>query len=90
MFLEIRDIKEYHPNGQLWISEQQADIAPIAYHLYDAAIIRPDGSRFIRTGTTSKFYDNGQLAWQLTYDNNGVVVRDNKPRYRKDGSVIEE
>ena len=44
----------------------------------------------VRVGVWKKYYDNGQLAWQIDY---GIgLLRTEKaigPQYRRDGSIIQ-
>lgn len=73
MSVEVTKVNnEFHPNGLLAYTET----------------IVSDGQSFFRIGTNAKYFDNGQLAWALNYDSKGNLIKDGKPCYRKDGSVI--
>ena len=45
-----------------------------------------DGTYFIKVGKCAKYYDNGQLEWELNYDANGAVIKEENSQYYKDGT----
>jgi antitoxin component YwqK of YwqJK toxin-antitoxin module len=89
MILEKEVFKEYHSNGQLMYETTFAKVEPMFLDLYTNTRTDKDGIVRIRTGTTKRFWDNGQLNWQLNYDENGNLINEKLPQFRKDGSVIE-
>jgi len=82
MYLETKEIKEYHANGMLAYSENRTYITEASCGLYSNRIGNPP---FIRTGIQQKKHDNGLLEWSLEYDNMGNVIKHNKG-YQKDGT----
>lgn len=81
---------EYHINGQLAYTETIKYISKEDINAYSNVRTSSDGSLYwYRIGKQAKYYDNGQLAWELNYDEkDGSIIKDNKPSYRKDGTVI--
>ena len=88
MILETKEVKEFHKNGQLQYMTTFATVAPMWSHLYENIICFPDGSQGVRQGITQRFWNNGQLNWQLEYSENGNVIQDSCMGFRKDGSKI--
>lgn len=88
MILEQNTIEEYHKNGQLAYTETIAKVSVDSMVMFPNRRIHPDGYYWIRVGKCAKYYDNGQLAWEMNYDEfgNGIVEKVNQ--YRKDGTVI--
>ena len=80
--------KEFHKNGKLAYIETIQILSKEEEHLFNNATRHPDGFEWIRIGKQAKYYDNGQLAWILNYDNNGVVIKEKNRSYRKDGTII--
>lgn len=93
MILEVKDWKEYHPNGKLWISGKIGIVGELWKHLYDfrTGFKGFEGKAVCRTGQWSKYYDNGQLAWTLDYAD-GKIESEKQifPQFRKDGTIIEK
>lgn len=89
-FTEIKTNEEFHANGKLAYTETRAYLLPATAHLFDNKnkLVNDKGEQSVRIGRNAKYYDNGQLAWELNYDNNGNIIKDNKPSYRKDGTII--
>ena len=87
MTSERIDHKEYHPNGELWISETRIEVPSLWIGLYNYRTEGMNGKIWYRTGLQQKFFDNGQLAWTLEYDEFGKFVNKKYPSYRKDGSL---
>lgn len=81
-------ITEYHSNGQLFFTETRCLTPPLFDHQYDCRIA-PDGTPWHRVGLMQKWYDNGQLAWTLEFDEFGRETGKNWPQFRKDGAVIQ-
>ena len=80
--------REYHPNGQLMYESEFSIIEPMFENAYTNTLKNKSNETFIRTGVTRRFWDNGQLNWQLNYKDDGSLITNNLPQYRKDGSVI--
>ena len=89
MDLEIIVREEFHENGQLKYTENIAVLPDSKASLYARRLKSPDGYYWIRVGKQAKYFNNGQLAWVLNYDNNGNVIKENNPSYRKDGTIIQ-
>ena len=88
MILETRKITENHPNGQLMYETTICVVSPQFACFYQNKIINDKGEILVRTGVTKRFWDNGQLNWQLQYNHDGSLSENNFTQYRKDGSVI--
>jgi hypothetical protein len=93
MILEEKIWQEFHPNGQLWIDGKIGLVADMWKHVYDyrTGFNGYEGKPVVRLGVWTKYFDNGQKAWQLdhtdgTYD--GQKNAKTFPSYRKDGSII--
>jgi len=88
MFVTTKENKEFHKNGTLAYIETIAILNPLFVQTYERRIVKQDGSEFIRIGLHAKYFDNGQLAWKLEYNDLGNLIKNNNPQYRKDGSTI--
>lgn len=89
-FQDVQTLNEYHNNGQLAYTVTVATLQPMFAHLFnDGRRIHPEGHSWIRIGKCAKYFDNGQLAWIINYDNKGVPVKDNALSFRKDGIHIQ-
>lgn len=88
MIVETKTNKEYHSNGKIAYIENIAILSPISSHLYENRRLHPDGFEWIRTGTQAKYFDNGQIAWELKYDDMGKLIKNNSETFRKDGTTI--
>jgi len=91
MILETKEWKEFHPNGQVWITGQIGIVASMWQHLYDyrMGFQGYEGQPIVRLGLWTKHFDNGQLAWTLDYGDGTYDCKKEKfPSYRKDGSTI--
>lgn len=85
--------KEFHDNGQLWIDGEIALIKDEYKHLFDyrTGFKNYEGQPVVRIGVWSKYFDNGQIAWQCDFTDgmyDSKVQRKKFPSYRKDGTVI--
>lgn len=67
MILEQNTTEEYHNNGQLAYTETRAKIHPDHTDRYPNGLIHPEGYYWVRLGRCAKYYDNGQLAWEINY-----------------------
>lgn len=88
MSYELKEKKEYHDNGQLAYEETIGMIERGKEYLYPSRRQLKNGPALIRVGRVAKYYNNSQIAWLLNYDENGQIIKENNPAYRKDGSVI--
>ena len=83
--------KEYHTNGQLWIDGQIKEVTknPELYEVR-TGFKGYEGRNMVRVGVWKKYYDNGQMAWQVDYGN-GLVgeAKAIGHQYRPDGSIIQ-
>ena len=90
MILERKEWKEYHPNGQVWITGEIGIIADMWKHLYNYRIGFKgyENLPVCRLGKWTKQFDNGQLAWTIEYDDYGNENGKKYPSFRKDGTGI--
>jgi hypothetical protein len=88
MILETREIKEYHTNGQLMYETILNVIAPMFEPLYKNMIYNDKGEILIRTGITKRFHGNGQINWQLKYNEDGSLFNEKFNSFMKDGTII--
>lgn len=90
MILERREYKEYHTNGQVWVSGEIGLVGDLWKHLYDCRLGFKgfEGKSVCRLGKWTKYFDNGQLAWTIQYDDFGYANKENFPQFRKDGTGI--
>lgn len=92
MILEESEWKEYHPNGQLWISGRIGVVAEMWKHLYDyrTGFKGYEGKPVCRLGIWTKYFDNGRLAWQLDYGDGTYDCKKTQfnAQYRRDGTEI--
>ena len=87
MTTELR--QSFHENGTLFYEETICRLNNDQINDFPNRILSPKGYSFIRTGRVAKYFDNGQLAWELNYDKKGELIKDDSRQYRKDGTVIE-
>lgn len=89
MILERKQHKEYHPNGQVWVTGEIGIIADPWKHLYNTiGFAGYEGKVTCRLGKWIKQFDNGQLAWTIEYDNYGYPTSEKFPQWRKDGTPV--
>lgn len=106
MILETKKWQEFHDNGQLWIDGEIGVVADLWKHLYksfdgwydtrgcndlrNGTYLIPKGIPVCRIGVWSKYFDNGQIAWQLDYGDGTQEYKskDKFRSYRKDGTLI--
>lgn len=90
MILERKEWKEYHPNGNFWITGEIGIIADMWRHLYNyrTGFTGYENIPVCRIGKWTKYFDNGQLAWTIEYDDYGNEKGNKYPSFRKDGSLI--
>lgn len=86
--MRTQENNEYHKNGQLAYTETIVILEAAESIKFENARIHPSGYQWIRTGRQAKYFDNGQLAWELQYDKSGKVIKDGSYAHRKDGSNI--
>jgi len=88
--LETKVLNTFHENGQLAYTETIAVLNPEFAHKFPNRRELTKDHIWIRTGRCAKYYDNGQLHWELNYDELGNVIKQAKSvRYRKDGTIIQ-
>lgn len=88
MIIETRVIKEYHKNGQLMYESTLGLVEPMFAPAYKNMIRNNKGEVLVRIGTTTRFWDNGQVNWKLQYNSDGSLSSDKPSQFRKDGSLI--
>ena len=89
MILERKVWKEYHPNGQVWITGEIGIVADSWKHLYNTlGFAGYEGTSTCRLGKWTKQFDNGQLAWTIEYNDYGYSTGKEFPQWRKDGTPI--
>jgi len=89
MFIKTELQQEFHKNGTLAFEQTIAILEPLFATTYEKRLTSPNGYDFIRIGRHVKYFDNGQLAWELNYNEKGEVIKENKPQYQKDGTIIQ-
>jgi len=105
-FVETHKWQEFHENGQIWIDGELAIVSDLSKHLYrcfdgyydcrkcdgtgNAPYFIPKGTPVCRIGVWTKYFDNGQLAWQLDYGDGTYDYKSYKkfPSFQKDGTPI--
>lgn len=87
MLLTKKNIKEYHNNGTLWINQDIGIINPLFYNKFPNRLTNDLGESYIKL-KYEKFFDNGQFAWSLTWDEKGNFLNKKSNQYRKCGSLI--
>ena len=92
-FVETQKWQEFHENGKLWIDGEIAVVPELSKGLYDyrTGIKGFEGKPVCRIGVWTKYFDNGQLAWQLDFGDgmfDSKEPRKTFPSYRKDGTLI--
>jgi len=75
MILSKREITEKHPNGNYKYIETIAVISSMWIAKYPNHRIAPDGTLWIRVGVNKKFRPNGELEWEIKYNDCGNVVK---------------
>lgn len=88
MVIETKLIEEFHPNGQLAYTQTIGILSAETAHLHDNRRNHPEGYSWVRIGRQAKYFDNGQLAWELNYNERGDILKRDKPTYRKDGTIV--
>ena len=95
MILDKFIYKEYHQNGELWITGEIIIVSNSSKHLYNYLTNFPgaEGKNAVRVGIWRKYYDNGQLAYTLNYGDGTISaacesLKERYPQYRRDGSII--
>ncbi len=80
MILERIEWKEYHPSGNIWISGMIGIVAEGWKHLYDyrTGFKGYEGKPVCRLGVWTKFYDDGQIAWTINYDDGTHKTREKR------------
>ena len=78
--------------GKLWIDGEIAVVPELSKGIYDyrTGFKGYEGMAVCRIGVWTKYFDNGQLAWQLDYGDGTHGYKSDKsfPSYRKDGTLI--
>ena len=88
MIKSTQTFKEYHYNGQLMYESTFSIIEPVFENAYTNTLKNKEKETIIRTGITRRFWDNGQLNWELKYNEDGSLIKEKYTQFRKDGSVI--
>lgn len=95
MIIEKTKYQTFHDNGQLWIDGEIGLVADAWIDIYNYRTGFPgyEGKPVARLGIWTKYYDNGQLAWQFdygdgTYNNQKNSKNNNLPSFQKDGTPI--
>lgn len=89
MIKEIITITEHHKNGALFYQEKRGIIYPLFIDAYknNSELRLNNGVPYIKLECI-KHFDNGQFAWSLKWDENGILLNKKEPTYRKDGTLI--
>ena len=75
MILSKKEIIEKYPNGKISYIETRAVIAPISVAMYPNHRISSDGTIWIRVGVNKKYNQNGELRWEIKYNDVGSIVK---------------
>ena len=87
--MKIRHEKQFHSNGFLAYEQTILTLPKSSdFRKYDLRVNQQTGEEWIRVGRCAKYFDNGQLAWVLNYDNFGNCIKEKNASYRKDGTII--
>jgi hypothetical protein len=93
-FIQTEKWKEFHENGQIWIDGEIAIVKEEFKDLYDyrMGFMGHEGTPVVRIGIWTKYFDNGQLAWQLDHRDGShkslETPGNNFPSFQKDGTPI--
>lgn len=79
---------ERHSNGKLAYHCTWVEISPLLLKNKSMAINDKNGKCWVRVGWHRKYFNNGQLAWQLKYTDLGEPITNKFKSFRKDGSAI--
>jgi len=91
-YVETHKWQEFHENGQLWIDGEIAVVPELQKHLYDyrTGFKGYEGKFVCRIGVWTKYFENGQLAWQLDYGDGSHSYKSTKKfvSFREDGTPL--
>lgn len=88
MLSKKRIITELNKNGALWFNTEILYIEPGFEHLYQHKLIDSEGRPFIKL-KCEKFFDNGQFAWKLEWNEKGELLNRHDKQFRKDGTIVQ-
>ena len=88
MIKEKQTKTEYHKNNTLFFITEIAIIEPMFLHLYPQRLKNENDEDFIKL-KCEKYFDNGQFAWSLIWNEDGELLNKSQPSYRKDGTIIQ-
>jgi hypothetical protein len=89
MIKEIVTITEHHKNGALFYKEKIAIIEPLFIECYIGFVnLRNVNNVAFLKLECEKYFDNGQFAWSLLWDEKGNLINKKDLQYRKDGTII--
>ena len=88
MIKEKQTKTEYHKNGTLFFITEIAIIEPMFLHLYPQRLKNENDEYFIKL-KCEKYFDNGQFAWSLIWNEDGELLNKSQLSYRKDGTIIQ-
>ena len=94
MLLKPKTTIEYHENGTLFFTTITAEIADGYLYMHEGK--NPMMRKLINNRPVNpyvilmreKYYDNGQFAWRLEWDEYGKPKDTGTKNYRKDGTLI--
>lgn len=89
MIKEVITITEHHKNGALFYTEKRAIVEPLFIDAYKTFTnFRTIENESFLKMECEKYFDNGQFAWRLIWDEKGDVINKKEKSFRKDGTII--
>jgi len=74
ILLEIKIVEKYK-NGKIKYTETIAEVSNLWIALYPNVRINKDGKLHIRIGENKKYKLNGEIEWELYFDNFGNLIK---------------
>jgi antitoxin component YwqK of YwqJK toxin-antitoxin module len=91
-FSEIQLWQEFYENGNLFIDGKIAVVFEMSKSIYNYRLGFKgyEGKPVCRIGVWTKYFNNGQIAWQIDYGDGTLGYKSGNffPSFRKDGSSI--
>jgi len=89
MIIERINRNEVDKNGVLRYEETRGIIEPMFLNNYTNYRVEGEGSKcWIRIGWNRRYWPNGQLNWEMKYDDKGEVIKGTYRAQREDGSRV--
>lgn len=90
MLGQVKTITEHHSNGSLWLNTVIAfvNLKYIHFYMKNTQLRDWNSLKPYIILKREKYFDNGQFAWKLEYNESGELTNKNDHQYRKDGTLI--